>query len=228
MNTCLRLAVPLALLVAVAPRAHAGDETSVLYGISEKIAGKTYSEWGVAFCQWAYSIPKDRNPALDTSGKLAHEGQKADVFFLAGNFGGVTRRKFEVPAGKPIFSPLVITFPFDPEDKADPKDLARDAKEAVDRGGEFEVTLDGKSVGDLSKHRAAAGPFRIDFPTGKDALHPMMAGNRRVVVDGYWFALKPLPEGDHTIKVRAGIKESADRPGFELNITYQLKVVKGN
>jgi hypothetical protein len=227
MNTRMRLALSVAAIAIVLPGARAGDESPVLYGIKEKIKGKTYAEWGVAFCQWAYSIPKDRNPAFDATGKFAHEGQNADVFFLAGNFGGVTRRKLEVPADKPIFSPLVITFPFQEEDKAKPEELAQLAKEGIDRGTtNLEVTLDGKSIGDLSKHRAAGGPFQIDFPTGDAALHPSMAGKRKAVVDGYWFALKPLPEGEHTIKVRAGLKEAAGRPGFELNITYTLKSVR--
>ncbi len=56
--------------------------------------------------QWAMSIPTERNPVCDETGRFAGANQPADVWFLAGTFGGKASRRCEIPHGRPIFFPL--------------------------------------------------------------------------------------------------------------------------
>lgn len=120
--------------------ARAADDGGSLYGVNEKIHGKTYAEWTVAWFQWALGTRADRNPALDKTGAFAGEGQRGPVWFLGGNFGGATTRTFVLPAGKAIFSPVLY--------KLSTTSLTEQAKRDLDTARDMEVTLDGKSVGD--------------------------------------------------------------------------------
>ncbi len=212
---------------AGAPRSEDGAEASPVYPVDATVEGKTYKEWNIAMVRWAYSIPKDRNPITDRTGAHAGEGQSGPVWFLGGNFGGVTRRRVTVPAGKPIFSPLLYALVSTPPDKAEAKRLTAGVKERNDQPVDLDVTLDGKSLGDLSSHRVASGAFDFTGPEEDQALHSVFAGKRVVATDGYWLMLKPLPTGDHTLRIKA-----KRRPGegdkvedrFWLDITYGLHV----
>lgn len=185
---------------------------SPIFGPNEPVAGKTVRDWSAAFLQWAFSHPKDRSPILDKTGEFADEGQTAPVWFLGGNFGGVTKRKLTVPAGKPIFSTVLYSIGTG----------AEGVKKNMDAATDMEVTLNGKSLGDVSRWRAYTGSVTINAPGAADAVHPLIVGNKTMVADGYWFILRPLPPGDHTLRVK-GRTQGGE---FELDITYAIKVVQ--
>lgn len=65
-----------------------------------------YSRLAERWWQWALSIPAARNPVCDQTGEFASEGQPADVWFLAGSFGGAVARQCVIPAHRPLFFPL--------------------------------------------------------------------------------------------------------------------------
>lgn len=201
--------------VAAAPSAAADTKPGDpgIYGIDQKIEGKTYEQWTAAFFQWAYGIKKSRSPVTDKTGEFAGEGQRGPVWFLGGNLGGVTRRKLSLPAGKLIFSPVIYAFP-----------NAAPARASADRVADMKVTLDGKSLGDLSKHRVTTRPFEFTGPDRDNAVHPILTGTRPVAMDGYWFMLKPLSRGEHTLRVKGRVKAENVEDEFELDITYELKV----
>lgn len=69
--------------------------------------GHSYGEWSALWWRWVNGIPFDQNPVADPSGAWAATGQSGPVWFLAGNFGGVTTREVEVPAGKALFFPII-------------------------------------------------------------------------------------------------------------------------
>ncbi len=205
------------VLAAVALGGPAGEskpeaKTSPVYGIDETVAGKTYREWTIAWFRWAYGQPKDRSPVLDTTGKHAAEAQSGPVWFLGGNFGGTMKRQLTVPAGRPIFSVVLNSFGTSEASNRKNMDAARD----------LEVTLDGKSIGDVTKMRVASGSFEFTGPEKGAAVHPALAGTRTWVMDGYWFMLRPLPPGEHTVRVRGRLEGGS----FELDITYQVKVLE--
>jgi len=186
----------------------------LIYGLDEKIEGKTYEQWTVAFIRWAYGIKKDRSPITDKTGEFAAEGQAGPVWFLGGNFGGTTRRRIIIPAGKRIFSPLIYEL-----GRALPP-----ARVWGNRLKDVDVTLDGKTLGDLTKNVISPPTFDFTGPDEVDAVHPFMAGKRRVAMVGSWFMLKPLPAGEHTLRIRGRSQAPNVEDDFELDITYTLKV----
>src|SRR4030095_10970657 len=60
--------------------------------------GLTYEDWTARWWQWAYSIPKDVNPAYDDTGKYCMEGQGGPVWFFAGTYKHPVDRYCTVPS----------------------------------------------------------------------------------------------------------------------------------
>src|SRR5438477_4906306 len=94
--------------------------------------GTTYGELSARWWQWLLSIPAAVNPNLDPSGANCALGQYDDVWFLAGAFGGTAARTCPVPAGKPIFFPLINTISFKPSGSETLLDLRQLAAAFID------------------------------------------------------------------------------------------------
>src|SRR5689334_20097251 len=74
--------------------------------------GKTYAEWSASWVSYANSVapPDCVSPMLDATGASCtlYQDPQSPVFFLVGNWGGVSRRtECVVPSGKALFFPLV-------------------------------------------------------------------------------------------------------------------------
>src|SRR5262245_26501057 len=73
-----------------------------------------FKQLSAEWWQWALSIPAAENPQLDTTGGDCVVGQRGDVWFLAGTFGGGTvTRTCSVPEGTVLFFPVVNFVYFD-------------------------------------------------------------------------------------------------------------------
>src|SRR5690349_1562093 len=78
--------------------------------------GASYGEWSARWWEWALSIPAAQNPVLEQNGANCGIGQVGNVWFLAGSFSGnPVTRACTLPAGKPIFFPLINAAGFDPQ-----------------------------------------------------------------------------------------------------------------
>jgi hypothetical protein len=211
-SICLTLS--LGIVVAAAAHSVAGGQDRRVYGVAETIEGKTYEQWTVAYARWGFAIARDRNPITDKTGEFAAEGQTGPVWFLGGNLGGTTRRRLKVPAGKPIFSPLIYRLSTNPAIAKIPSDRLKDV----------EVVLDGTSIGDLSVNHVTTPPFEYIGPDKDQALHPFFAGKRQLAMDGWWFMLKPPAKGEHTLHIKGRLAAEKIEDQFELDITYRLIV----
>jgi hypothetical protein len=216
------------LLVAAAltplPAQADSDETRV-YEVGAKVEGKTFAEWSVAWWKWGLSGKKDRNPILDKTGAFAGEGQHGPVWFLAGNTGGTTKRKCVVPAGKPIFFPVLTHLENAPPDRADEKKLRAVPKAQMDCVTELRATLDGKPIAGLERFRVASPVFTFTGPDrAADEVFENVVGKQKAAADGYWIMLRPLPAGKHTLRFQGKVKGTKDVQPFELAVTYELTV----
>ncbi len=222
------LAMLMALvLVAESPfPRHAADEADPrVHGVGDKVEGKTYAEWSAVWWQWVSRIKKDRNPVLDKTGEFTAEGQEWGVWLLAGNVGGKSARMCVIPAGKPVFFPIINTMENATPEKADEAKLRAVAKAQMDRAAELEVTLDGKPVAGLERFRASSPLFTLEGPDKvAEAAFADIVGKQKAVVDGYWVMLKPLPEGKHTLRFKGKFKEEKGKEPFGLDVSYELTV----
>jgi hypothetical protein len=148
------------------------------------------------------------------------------VWFLAGNAGGKTARKCAVPAGKPVFFPVVNYYESAAPDKADEKKLLAAAKAYMDGAAELQATLDDKPITGLERFRAASAVFTFTGPDkAAEAPFEDAVGKNKAVSDGYWILLKPLPVGKHTLRFKGKVKVK-DKAPFELDVTYELTVAE--
>jgi hypothetical protein len=196
-----------------------------VYPAGAKVEGKTYAEWSVLWWQWALNIKKDRNPILDKDGTFAGEGQSGPVWFLAGNAGGKTSRRCVVPAGKPIFFPVLNYYESAAPDKAENKKLLAAAKAEIDRAAEVQATLDGKPITGLDQFRVASAVFLFTGPDkAAEAAFDDAVGKNKAASDGYWLMLKPLSVGKHMLHFRGKTKAAEGKKPFDLDVTYELTV----
>ena len=80
----------------------------VVVAPGETVAEKSQLQLSQEWWQWALGAPASGNPLLDEDGMLAQVGNNGPVFFVAGSiFGEHTVRTFTVPAGRPIFFPVI-------------------------------------------------------------------------------------------------------------------------
>lgn len=185
--------------------------------------GATYGEWSARWWQWLLSIPAAVNPNLDATGANCAQGQYDDVWFLAGTFGGAVKRTCTIPAGKPIFFPLINNLAFKPSGSETLLDLRQLAAGLIDTVEELTCTIDGTACAEnLSNFRVRSPSFTVIAPR-KGLVPPgklSVPGNTDPIVsDGYWLLLSPLTLGEHIIRFSA--KTSGK---FELDVTYNLTI----
>jgi hypothetical protein len=183
--------------------------------------------------QWALSIPNDQNPQIDASGQYCMVGQRGELWFLAGVFGGGTAtRACSVPDGKPLFFPVINSFNNNTPDcgqlgeNFDVKKLISLITPSIDAAQNLSVTVDGKPLNRKHIQRVLSLPFPTWFPGdniyGPDACGagmPLPAGIYSPSMDdGYYVLLPPLKVGPHTLQFHA---ESGT---FLQDVTYNLTV----
>lgn len=169
-------------------------------------------EWTSIWWKWFHSIPRDRNPAADTTGKYCRLYQEnPDVWFLAGTLGGSAIRNCKIPFGKALFLPIitsVFSYVLDPHLKSI-EELTKAVEKDIDTSDCLSFTLDNKYIVNLDQLRIKSKPF-----------DEIIDGVRTTSVsDGFWIFLKPLSEGNHIIQF------SGKNIDFFNEVTYHLSVI---
>ncbi len=205
--------------------------------------GKTYEMLAADWWKWAFSFPVGINPLFDETGAQAYLGNQGNVFFLAGVFNvtGTATRTVTIPAGKPIFFPVLnseydnVLFrppylggPFTPPPQFNPlsvPELYAASAEVVGLTSELHATVDGCEIPNLFSYRAKSASFNFTLPAA-DNIYQFFGVNisgtvAPAVTDGYWLLLAPLPAGNHTINFGGTFGPPNN---FTLDITYYITV----
>lgn len=193
--------------------------------------------------QWALSIPYDQNPQSDTNGQFCMIGQRGDIWFLAGLWGGGSsvRRACSIPQNTALFFPVINNFynntpSITPDcgqtgENYDVKTLISLITPAIDAAHDLSVIVDGKPLDKKQLRRVLSVPFATAFPAdnifGPTACNgePLPPGIYSPSMDdGYYVLLSPLKPGPHTLHFHA---ESDLDPTslFIQDVTYTLTVV---
>ena len=199
-----------------------GFLTQQLFSVDSKPYGLQYAEWTVRWWRWVLSIPKDRNPLIDSTGEHCAEGQRQSgpVWFLAGTTGNIYRaeRKCIIPTGKAILFPILVSqfsYAEVPSIKSNEELIATTAKD-IDNWSLLEVIIDGLKLNGLQKYRVKFGPFDLSLP--ENNVWDITAGPTKAVSNGFWAFLKPLKDGSHTISFH-GIE-----PHFATKVRYDITI----
>ncbi|GAA0801093.1 hypothetical protein [Spirilliplanes yamanashiensis] len=151
--------------------------------------------------RWAAAAGPASNPIADATGADAHRNQPGDVFFLAGTYGETVTRRCTVPAGVPLFFPLVNRWA--PPAAGNPEMY----------GASGDATVDGRFL--AAEEVFTAEPFEV-----AGALRNGVTGTRKPVamrVWGLWARAEPLAPGGHEVRLRG----RAGRD-FLVDVTYEL------
>ena len=225
------------------------DGEKFLFSINERPFGKLWEEWAALWCNWLLSIPRDKNPSLDETGKNCMENQmNPDVWFLGGTFGNIApvKRLCIIPLGKAILFPIIEkedSFAED-HDLNTEEELAERASKVMDRVIHLGAEVDGVKLEHLNRYRVRSRLFDLKIP--KDSVYDLQQGITRSICDGIWIFLKPLPVGNHIIRfsgkkvlpkgdivteqIKADsiydpIKDFIDNTSlFQVDVTYELTI----
>ncbi|MFE6049178.1 signal protein [Kitasatospora sp. NPDC056446] len=156
-----------------------------------------------AWWSWAASIEQARNPVLDRDGHLCGQGQKADLWFLAGTTDGAATRSCLIPADMPIIFPVVNLIGV----RSDCVDFM-----AVAEGG---ATLDGRA---LTVERIEPTPTEFDSVKGNPFTGGAASGKAYRYACGLWVRMEPLTPGRHELSLRGS------SGGFATAVDYHLQV----
>ena len=173
--------------------------------------------------KWALGAPASGNPLLDEDGVLAQVGNNGPVFFVAGSIlGAPTVRTFTVPAGRPIFFPVINNLLIETQ----PPECAGSVACALARVSPFiddatalKATLDGLNLlatGVSAFRQTSSALFSIALPD--DNLFGAPKGSYDAVSDGYWVAVEGLSAGPHTLIF------GATSEGLLVDVTANLRV----
>jgi hypothetical protein len=173
--------------------------------------GVPFAKWTGKWWRWIRSIPRDTNPALDTTGQYCDVSQPyPNVWFLAGTFGGSVTRYCTIPYGNALLFPIitsVFSFVEDPDLKSE-EDLLNAARNDTDTVKQLNFTVDDIKFGQLDQFRVSSGIFD-DIVDGVQT---------KLVSDGFWIFLRPPQMGRHTIYF---VGENID---FFNQVTYNLSI----
>jgi hypothetical protein len=206
--------------------------------------GLTYGEWTARWWQWAYSIPKDVNPAYDDTGRYCTQGQSGPIWFLTGTYGHPVDRYCTIPFGKAILFPILnseCSFAEFPNLKTE-KELRQCSKEMEDTVNYLEAKVNGIGIKDLRKSRIQSPLFNFTLAKNNILELPPQT-TTQAVSDGNWVFLKPLAIGKHVIHFKGGLKSInatttaetnssnyafAGPYGWDYPVTYHLTIIHGN
>lgn len=166
-----------------------------IYPVNSKPHGHSYGEWCSRWWQWLLSIPKQSNPAFDTSGINANINQKfPDVFFLCQTYEGVKsipNRNVRIPKNKSIFMPIINWISILYQDGETEIELLDKATQRMNKIGDMTFSINDVTVKNkLHDYRVLSPFFEIELP--EDNIVGLPAGKRLAVSDGYWIFLRPL------------------------------------
>ena len=193
--------------------------------------GLSYEQHVKNFWKWIISLPQDKNPWADQTGKNCVIGQletNASVFYLSGNGGGKSDRTCKVSAGKSLFIPVS---PMEISDKEAPnrsiEDLHKIAKKDQDSVTSLYLKIGNKEYSrqDLEKYRISTEEFEVTFP--KNAIFGATEGISKAVADGYYVITQPLEKGNYTILYKSSLicpEIDCIQPNFAQDIKYNLIV----
>lgn len=173
--------------------------------------------------KWALGAPASGNPLLDEDGVLAQVGNNGPVFFVAGSIlGAPTVRTFTVPAGRPIFFPVINNLLIEtppPECAGSVACALARVSPFIDDATALKATLDGLNLlatGVSAFRQTSSALFSIALPD--DNLFGAPKGSYDAVSDGYWVAVEGLSAGPHTLAF------GATSGTFLVDVTANLRV----
>ena len=215
------------------------DNQKFVFDSESKPYGISYSNWTSKWWQWAYSIPKNINPAYDDTRKYCSEGQSGPVWFLTSAYKHSVDRFCSIPLGKFILFTILNSegsFAEFPNLKTE-NQLRQCAKQMQDTVVSLQASINGTAILGLDKFRIQSSLFNFTLP--KDNILSLPPQTTSAVSDGNWVFLKPLPLDNYIISFKGGLKNISSNAenktndfsfagpyGWDNKVNYHIHIVR--
>jgi hypothetical protein len=227
------------MLVLASPALAQSPDSSLIFPQTDSPFGMTYTDWSVAWWQWALELPVAGHPFTDPGFvcNSPNNDQSGPVWFLALAQKQMpeVERSCTIPANTAVFIGLVTVECSSRERPIFPEPFAFGAKTeelqiecathyanqiVVDQDTPF-CEIDGERVANLGSFRFPSPQFTFTAPT--PWIFGKHGGDGTAVGDGYFLMLKPLSSGTHTLRC-GGKFDFGGGAVAEFGNIYQLTV----
>jgi hypothetical protein len=208
------------LVVTTYTNVQANSLNPGLYSIDESPFGTPYSAWIARWFNWTSGISNTEHPR-DFAERTCNVSQKwKDVWFLPDTLNGKIVRECEVPVGKAIFVPITTGWQGVADNEEFRGKPLNEIKDSIIKGAfycdnynvERSAELDGKKVqgleGDTPYRTNTTGLFNLTY--GQSNIYDIRPQTSPAFGEGWFLFVKPLPQGDHTIKIHSKISNPTD------------------
>ena len=185
------------------------DISNLVYDIDSNPFNVSYADWTEKWWQWTYSIPWDKNPSYDDTGKYCSENQNGPVWFLTLAYEHPVIRTCDIPQNTALLITLLNSecsyaeFPM-----LKTEDELRDcAKRMQDLVVGVNASLNGVYVPNLENYRVQTDIFNFTLP--ENNILNLTSQTTQSVADGNWLFLKTLPAGTHELKVKGDVNATS-------------------
>ena len=201
--------------------------------------GKTYAEWATDWLTYIYKMspPECFNAIVDDSGEKCglYQDPESPVFFLVGNYGGVTRRTgCRVPKDKALFFPIINAWGDNagvpPEMQLSETELQNYADQTFVTydTASLQLVVDGKKVTHLERGEVRNLHYVVTLKAGETPYDCMgisgVEGDFPGYAAGYWALLSPLSSGEHTVVFGAHSASKTPANDVTIDAGYTLTV----
>jgi hypothetical protein len=185
------------------------DISNFIYDIDSNPFNVSYADWTEKWWQWTYSIPWDKNPSYDDTGKYCSENQSSPVWFLTLAYEHPVIRTCEIPENTALLITLLnseCSYAEFPMLKTE-DELRECAKHMQDLVVGVNASLNKAYVSNLENYRVQTDIFNFTLP--ENNILNLTSQTTHAVADGNWLFLKPLPAGTHELKVKGDINATS-------------------
>lgn len=217
---CLGVVITVACLaLGAAVPAVAEDKDAKLFGPNSEPFDRSYEEWFADYMVWLQEIPFDENP-------LVEPGQPADCALQDGKVVfAVTGPTCHVPEGASVAFDLgwweCSTAEGLGETFSELRQCAEEnfKKDLNAKAYSIELRVDGDKIQHPRRFTHLTPGEIVDFP--KENLWDVAPGPSKSVTKGFFFMLRPLPEGRYVIR---GHTEHEVTEEFGFDLVLRLRV----
>lgn len=185
------------------------DISNLVYEIDSKPFNVSYVDWTEKWWQWTYSIPWDKNPSYDDTGKYCSENQSGPVWFLTLAYKHSVTRTCDIPGNTALFITLLnseCSYAEFPLLKTE-EELRECAKRIQDLVVRVNASLNKVHVPNLENYRVRTDIFNFTLP--ENNILNLTSQTTQAVADGNWLFLKPLNPGIYELKAKSDINATS-------------------
>jgi hypothetical protein len=183
--------------------------SNLVYDINSNPFNVSYADWTEKWWQWTYSIPWDKNPSYDDTGKYCSENQSGPVWFLTLAYEHPVIRTCDIPESTALLITLLNSecsyaeFPL-LKTEEELRECAKSMQDLVVGGN---ASLNNVPIPNLENYRVQTDIFNFTLP--ENNILNLTSHTTQAIADGNWLFLKPLPTGTHELKVKGEINTTS-------------------